>query len=155
MNRSHLIRTGLLVASIALFSGCAMHGKGPHHGHSQSGQSQSQMPRVVLQMSDNDPAKWNLALNNAKNVQNDYGADKVAVEIVAYGPGIHMLKADSTVSNRVTEATQAGVKVVACQNTMKGAKLTPADMNSSIGYVPSGVVELMERQKEGWSYIRP
>lgn len=148
MNRNTFLRTGLLALGVTLFSGCAMHGPGHGRGPDQG-------PRVVIQMSENDPAKWNLALNNAKNVQNDFGADKVEVEIVAYGPGIHMLKADSAVSNRVTEATQAGVKVVACQNTMKGAKLTPADMNSSIGYVPSGVVELMKRQKEGWAYIRP
>ena len=43
--------------------------------------------RVVFQVSDNDPAKWNLALNNARNVQADLGKDEVEIEIVAYGPG--------------------------------------------------------------------
>jgi intracellular sulfur oxidation DsrE/DsrF family protein len=47
------------------------------------------------------------------------------------------------------------VKIVACQNTMRAKKLTKADMNAKIGYVPSGVVELVERQEEGYSYIRP
>jgi intracellular sulfur oxidation DsrE/DsrF family protein len=112
-------------------------------------------PKVVFQVSDNDPAKWNLALNNAKNVQQEYGADKVDIEIVAYGPGIGMLKAESTTANRVSEATQAGVKIVACENTMTAQKLTKADMNPAIGYVPAGVVELMKRQGEGWAYIRP
>lgn len=111
--------------------------------------------KVVFQVSDGDTAKWNLALNNAKNVQQELGADKVDIEIVAYGPGINMLKADAPVSNRVTEATQSGMKIVACENTMKGQKLTKADMNTAIGYVPAGVVELMKRQGEGWAYIRP
>ena len=74
--------------------------------------------QLVMQVSDNDPAKWNLALNNAKNVQTDLGARTSTIEIVAYGPGIGMLKADSVVGNRVAEAMAAGVKVVACENTM-------------------------------------
>src|SRR5207244_878767 len=57
--------------------------------------------RVVMQVSDGDPAKWNLALNNAHNLQSDLGAKNVAIEIVAYGPGIEMLKADSLVGNRI------------------------------------------------------
>ena len=54
-----------------------------------------QKQRVVFQVSDNDPAKWNLALNNARNVQQDLGKDNVQIEIVAYGPGLNMLKAES------------------------------------------------------------
>ncbi len=113
-------------------------------------------PRVVLQVSDGDAAKWNLALNVARNVQQEYGgADKVSIEIVAYGPGIGMLKSDATTSNRIIEAAKSGIQVVACENTMTAQKLTKADMNTSISYVPAGAVEIMKRQGEGWAYIRP
>lgn len=115
----------------------------------------AQRSRVVIQVSDAEPAKWNLALNNARNIQTDLGAANVDIEIVAYGPGIGMLKADSVVGNRVEEAGKAGVKIVACENTMRGQKLTQADMLSGIGYVPAGVVKLMQRQQQGWAYIRP
>ena len=111
--------------------------------------------RVVMQVSDADPGKWNLALNNAKTVQNDLGASNVEVEIVAYGPGIGMLKAESVVGNRIEEAMKAGVKVVACENTMHGQKLTKADMLNGIAYTPAGVTEIMRRQQEGWAYVRP
>jgi hypothetical protein len=111
--------------------------------------------KVVFQVSDGDAAKWNLALNNAKNVQQELGASKVQIEIVAYGPGIGMLKDDSTAANRVAEAIQSGIEIVACENTMMAQKLTKADMNKSVGYVSAGVVELMKRQSEGWAYIRP
>ena len=122
--------------------------------------AQAQQPaaarsKVVLQMSDGDAAKWNLALNNAKNLQTDLGAANVDVEIVAYGPGIGMLKADSVVGNRVDEALKSGVKVLACENTMRGQKLAKADMLGGIGYVSAGVVEIMEKQQQGWAYIRP
>ena len=111
--------------------------------------------RVVMQVSDNDPGKWNLALNNAKNLQADLGAGNVEIEIVAYGPGIGMLKADSVVGNRIADALHQGVKVSACENTMHGQKLVQADMLDGIGYVPAGVVEIMRRQQQGWAYVRP
>jgi intracellular sulfur oxidation DsrE/DsrF family protein len=118
-------------------------------------QGSAQRNKVVIQVSDLDPAKWNLALNNARNLQSDLGAGNVDVEIVAYGPGIGMLKMDSPVGGRIDEASAAGVKVVACEITMKGQKLTRTDMLNGIGYVPAGVVELMSKQQQGWAYIRP
>jgi intracellular sulfur oxidation DsrE/DsrF family protein len=123
-------------------------------------QAQSAAPaatrsKVVLQMSDGDAAKWNLVLNNAKNLQSDLGAANVDIEIVAYGPGIGMLKSDSTVGNRVEEALGSGVKVMACENTMRGQKLVKADMLAGVSYVPAGVVEIMQKQQQGWAYIRP
>jgi intracellular sulfur oxidation DsrE/DsrF family protein len=111
--------------------------------------------KVVFQVSDSLPEKWNLALNNARNVQNFIGKNNVDIEIVAYGPGIDMLKFESEVGERIGQALADGVKIVACENTMKSKKLIKADMLPSIGYVPNGVVELMRKQKEGWSYIRP
>lgn len=132
---------GLLIAVSALFTGCAT--------------APAAKEKVVFQVSDNDPGKWNLALSNAKNVQDSFGADKVDVEIVVYGPGIGMLKANAPISDRVGTAAKSGVQIVACENTMTAQKLTKADMNPAIAYVPAGVVELMKRQNEGWAYIRP
>ena len=111
--------------------------------------------KVVFQVSDADPAKWNLALNNARNVQEDLGKDKVAIEIVAYGPGIGMLKMDSVAGPRIAEAMDSGIVVVACENTMRNQKIGRDDMLPKLGYVMAGVVELMQKQKEGWAYIRP
>ena len=112
-------------------------------------------PGLVIQVSDNDPAKWNLALNNAKNVQDDLGAANVDIEIVVYGPGISMLKLESSSGSRIAEAMKANVKIVACENTMLGAKLTRDDMLGGISYVKAGVIEIMEKQGEGWAYVRP
>jgi len=111
--------------------------------------------KVVFQVSADDPKIWNLTLNNAKNVQQELGAQNVDVEIVAYGPGIGMLKSDSAVASRVDQATGDGVTIVACENTMAAMKLTKADMLAATGYVRAGVIELMKKQKEGYAYIRP
>lgn len=109
----------------------------------------------VIQVSDNDPAKWNLALNNAKNVQTDLGKENSDIEIVAYGPGLNMLKLDSQSANRIQEAQAAGVKVVACGNTMKAQKVKEDDLVPGISVVKAGVLEIGDKQQKGWTYIRP
>ncbi|MEK6663312.1 MAG: DsrE family protein [Pseudomonadota bacterium] len=111
--------------------------------------------KVVIQVSDADPKKWALALNNAANVQEDLGRENVEVEIVAYGPGLGMLKLESEVGDRVKSALDEGVKVVACENTMRKQKLSQGDMLPNLGYAKAGVVELMSKQAEGYAYIRP
>ena len=120
-----------------------------------SAQAIPQRNRVVIQVSDGEATKWNLALNNARNLQVDLGAANVQIEIVAYGPGIGMLKLDSPVATRITEAKDAGVTILACENTMKGQKLVRDEMLPGIGYVGAGVVEIMQRQQDGWTYLRP
>ena len=109
--------------------------------------------RALFQVTDNDPARWNMILNNMQNLREGVGGEPVEIELVAYGPGIHMLKGESSVKQRIAEALKSGIKVNACQNTMNGMKLTPADMLPEIGYVPSGVVEVMRKQQQGWAYI--
>lgn len=111
--------------------------------------------RVIFQVSDNDPKKWTLALNNIRNVQDNLGTGNVEIELVAYGPGLPMLKLESEVSNRIADALAQGVNVVACENTMFNTKVTREDMLPNIGYVKAGVVELMARQQQGYAYIRP
>ena len=147
MSRRWYAGTAAMVLAAALTAGCA-----------QMGVPQTSVTgknRVIFQVSDGDAAKWNLALNNARNVQTDLGAANVDIEIVAYGPGIGMIQKGSPVTQRIDEATLSGMKVMACENTMHGHKLTRGDMLGGIGYVKAGVVEIMRRQQEGWSYIRP
>jgi intracellular sulfur oxidation DsrE/DsrF family protein len=111
--------------------------------------------KMVMQVSDGEAARWNLALNNMENVQADLGAANVELELVAYGPGIKMLTLDSPVGSRLTELVKSGVKVVACENTMTKQKLSRADMLPAVSYAKAGVVELIEKQRQGYAYIRP
>ncbi|MDA8109444.1 MAG: DsrE family protein [Betaproteobacteria bacterium] len=112
------------------------------------------MTHIVMQVSDNDPAKWQLALNNAENVRAALGK-KVAIEIVAYGPGLNMLKADSKVAAGLNAALDNNVELAACGVTMKKMNVTKADLIGGATVVPGGVIEIMKRQSEGWSYVRP
>ena len=146
MERRRTLFLGLMSGLSLLLSGGAS---------AQANRSAARAHKVVFQVSDAEPARWNLTLNNIRNVQQDLGSDQVAIELVAYGPGIGMLKLDSVSGSRIAEAMASGIAVVACENTMRNQRITREDMLPNIGYVAAGVVELMSKQKDGYAYIRP
>lgn len=110
---------------------------------------------VVIQVSDDNPKTWGQALNVIRNIQKAYGKNKVDIELVAFGLGIGILKADSVMANRIEDTVATGAKVYACENTMRGFKLSKDEMNSKIAYVPAGVIEIIKKQKAGWAVVRP
>jgi uncharacterized protein len=118
--------------------------------------------RVALQVDDNDAGTMNVALHNAGNVLEHYAAagGPASVEIVAYGPGLHMFRADTSPVKAPLAAFQAknpGVVLSACDNTKRGMEKTEGktiELLPGVRIVPSGVVRLMELQEQGWSYIR-
>ena len=121
--------------------------------------------RVAIQVNQNDPQVMNLALNNATNVLEYYRAknEEVEIDIVTYGPGLHMLRADtSPVQDRLKRlkemAFPSKVQFSACNNTKQGMEKTEGKAISVVSdatIVPSGVVRIMELQEQGWSYVRP
>lgn len=112
-------------------------------------------PGVVVQVSDGDIKSWNQALNVIKNVQAEYGKDKVDIELVVFGNGSGMLKFDSLLANRIDDTLASGASVSMCENTMRGQKLTKADMHPKVGYVKAGVIEIIEKSRQGWTVVRP
>ena len=109
--------------------------------------------RVVFQVNEDDSRKWNTVLANINNVQEELG--RVEVTVVAIGPGLGMLKADALTANKVQDAMSAGVRFVACGNSMQAQHLTKDDMIDGIAYAKAGYVEIMRLQQQGWTYIRP
>jgi intracellular sulfur oxidation DsrE/DsrF family protein len=119
--------------------------------------------RLVLQVNTNDPAAMNLTLNNATNVAQYYKdlGEKVKIEVVTFGPGLHMLREDtSPVKARIEEMalSRPEVSFKACGNTQE--RMHKAE-NKDIPIIPqaevvkSGVVRVMELQEKGWSYVKP
>lgn len=119
--------------------------------------------RLVLQVNTNEPATMNLALNNATNVVQHYKdlGEEVEVEIVTFGPGLHMLRDDtSPVKDRIKTMAQRmpAISFKACGNTqgnMQKAEEKEVRLIPQASVVKSGVVRLMELQEQGWTYIRP
>ena len=128
-------------------------------------QPAEQQHRLLIQVHQSDPALMNLALNNATNVIEYYRAkgEDVAVDIITYGPGLNMLRADtSPVQDRIKQlksvAFPSTVQFSACNVTKQGMEKKEGhaiEILSDASVVPSGVVHLMELQEKGWSYIRP
>jgi intracellular sulfur oxidation DsrE/DsrF family protein len=89
----------------------------------------AQKEGIVIQVSDDNPKTWTQALNVIRNIQNARGKDNVQIELVVFGLGAGMLKADSTLANRVDDTLASGADVVMCENTMRGFKLEKSDMH--------------------------
>jgi intracellular sulfur oxidation DsrE/DsrF family protein len=121
--------------------------------------------RIAVQVDQNDPQIMNLALNNVNAVIEYYRTknEDVDIDVVAYGPGLHMLRADtSPVQDRIKRLKDMVFpgKIVfsACNNTKQGMEKAEGHAISILpdaSVVPSGVVHLMELQERGWSYVRP
>jgi len=119
--------------------------------------------RLVLQVDQNDPALMTMTLNNAGHVIDYYQerGEAVAIEIVTYSQGVHMLRDDtSPVKDKIRDlrGRLKGLSLAACNNTlrrMQESEGKPVKLIAAATVVPSGVVRLMELQEQGWSYVRP
>ena len=119
--------------------------------------------RLILQVNSNEPAMMNLALNNATNVAQYYKevGEDVKIDIVAFGPGLHMLRDDtSPVKARIKTISESTPSIAfeACGNTrenMSKAESKDVPLIAEAKIVKSGVVRIMELQEQGWTYVKP
>ncbi len=144
------LAAALLTANVALGPQAAWADRGGVH-------------KLAIHVDDNDPKRMNMALNNAENVTKYFESkgEKVIIEIVTYGPGLHMLRSDTSPVKARIEAMSLGMdnlSFAACGNTMtKMAKKEGKDIPimSEAKQVVAGVVRLIELQEDGYSYLRP
>jgi intracellular sulfur oxidation DsrE/DsrF family protein len=119
--------------------------------------------RVVIQVTQNDPGLMKTALNNAENLSSFYRerGEDVEIEFVAYGPGLHMLRNDSSpVLDRIRSIAQKNKHIIfsGCGNTLK-AQSSQENKDLTLvpeaRIVPAGIVRITELQEQGWTYVRP
>jgi intracellular sulfur oxidation DsrE/DsrF family protein len=119
--------------------------------------------RLILQVNTNDAAAMNLALNNATNVAQYYEkiGEPVKIEVVTFGPGLNMLRDDtSPVKARIETMALSTPEVSfkACgitRENMRKAEDKDIPIVPQAEIVPSGVVRVMQLEEEGWSYVKP
>lgn len=113
---------------------------------------------IVLQVSEGDKARWGLALNNVSNLLDYWGQGKVRVVLVAYGPGLNMLFANSPVAARIQSLDAEGVEFDACHQTMLNIQRKtghlPALVKQAV-VVPGGIVRLMQLEENHFDYVKP
>ena len=139
-------RSALVLFIVSLFSHTLlMADDGPAH-------------KLVIQVSTDDPRTQTIAMNNAVNLQKLYGMDNIAIEIVAYGPGLGMVTKKSEFLSRVESLGMQDVTFSACMNTMKNIEKktgTLPVLAEGVESVTAGVARIIELQEDGYSYIRP
>jgi len=111
--------------------------------------------QLVIQVTEDNPKLWNLALNNAFAFQRNIGKDNSQIEIVAIGPGLDMLKSESKVRDRIGQALDKSIDIVACGETMHATKVTKDDLIGGVRVAPGGLIEIADKQRAGWTYYRP
>lgn len=109
---------------------------------------------VVIQLTSSDTLVWKGLMNNVKHLQDEWPGN-VQVEVVAHGPGIEMMMISKTTQqNRIAELKKAGAVFAVCENTLKARELKKDAIIPEAVFVHSGVVEVVTKQEEGWSYLK-
>lgn len=119
--------------------------------------------KVAIHVDEEKLSTMNMALNNAENIAKHYAelGEEVAIEIVTYGPGLHMLRADtSPVKDRIAmmDLEMDNISFSACLNTVQAMQQQAQHdikLVDEATIVASGAVRLMELQEQGYSYLRP
>jgi intracellular sulfur oxidation DsrE/DsrF family protein len=114
--------------------------------------------KVVLQLSDNDPKKQGLVISVANNLMKFYDPDKVAVEIVAFGPGIDLLNPENPNRSRIESLVAQGARVDICLNTVDTLERDTGkrpDYIAAATPVQVGVAQILFLTENGYTLVRP
>ncbi len=112
------------------------------------------MHNIVVQLNTADTASWSSVIGNIKNIQKAWPSN-LNVEVVVHGKALDFLVKDKTYfAEDIQLLASMGVKFNACQNTMRKHNITADMLLKAAGIVPSGVVEVVMKQEEGWSYLK-
>ena len=114
--------------------------------------------RIALQLSDNDPKKQSLVISVAYNLLKAYDPDKVAIEVVTFGPGIDLLRTDNTERKRVESLVAQGVRFDACLNTVDTIERETGqrpDIIPAATPVQVGVGHILSLTENGYTLVRP
>ncbi|MGN6311980.1 MAG: DsrE family protein [Xanthobacteraceae bacterium] len=114
--------------------------------------------RIVLQLSDSDAKKESLVISVANNLIKAYGPDAIAVEVVAFGPGIDVLRTGNANRTRVESLISQGVKFDVCVNTLDTIERETGKRPDIIpGAIPVqvGVGQILSLTENGYTLVRP
>jgi intracellular sulfur oxidation DsrE/DsrF family protein len=114
--------------------------------------------RLALQLSDNDPKKEGLIISIANNLLKAYDPDKIAIEVVTFGPGIDLLRPENPNRQRVESLIAQGVKFDVCLNTVDSIERETGKRPNIIPLaipVQVGVAQILSLTENGFTLVRP
>lgn len=107
-----------------------------------------------------ESSRWNMALGNIQNMIR-YMEDQTIsyqIELVANGPAVCELQDSVSEKLGLKESLcflSPKIRICACRNALMGNHITPGRLLPFVDIVPAGVVEIAQRQEDGFSYIKP
>lgn len=111
--------------------------------------------KVVMQLSSADEKSITMALNNISNVLSAYSPEYLNLKVVVYGDGLSLLyKNNNKFKERISQMMDVGVDFIACERTMQTKNIKPADLIQDISYAKTGIAEIIEREADGYIYIK-
>ncbi|CAN5396207.1 hypothetical protein BH10PSE11_BH10PSE11_00360 [soil metagenome] len=113
---------------------------------------------IALQLSDSDPKKERLILSVASNLQKAYGQDKIAIEVVTFGPGIDLLRDTNENRQLVDSLATQGIRFDVCGNTLDTIERETGKrptINPRAIEVKVGVGHLLTLSEGGYTVVRP
>jgi intracellular sulfur oxidation DsrE/DsrF family protein len=131
----------IALMAVAIMSASPMFAQGKSH-------------RVLFALTSPEETDWNITLHNIRNLIKGLAPDTAEIEVVAYGPGVVFLKSSNSEASEIKQLEAAHVRFLACGNAMQAMHLTQADLVSGTEIVPAGIVEVVKKQEEGWTYIK-
>ncbi len=115
--------------------------------------------KAFFHLNEGDPAKAIAVLTNIQNYVDVVGWRNIeALELVVHGPGLRpfMVKGiNSEVKGKIETLLTGGLKMGACEITMRRQNIKLEELIEGLPAIPSGVVRVMELQEKGYAYIRP
>lgn len=116
-------------------------------------QNGARQHRIVMQLTSGDTLVHKNLMKQFRNMKE--AAPTMQLEVVCHGPGMDMLMSDrSVVQEKVKEFAAKGIVFLACENTITERKLDRTKVLPEAGYVKAGIIHIVERQEQGWSYIK-
>jgi intracellular sulfur oxidation DsrE/DsrF family protein len=122
--------------------------------HFCDAQTEIKEHNIVIQLNTADTSAWSSTIGNIKNIQKIW-PNHLQIEVVVHGKAIDLLVKDKTYfANEIASLTKDGIVFSACENTMRKHKIVKADLLIEANTVPSGVVEVILKQEQGWRYLK-
>lgn len=110
--------------------------------------------RVLLEVNQNSPATWAVTISNLRTMEKVVGMNTAHAEVIAWGPGIHMLLKNSPVAQDIQSLSMYGIEFAACHQTMKAMHIKKSQLASGVTVVPGAIAEIIRRHNQGWTEIK-
>jgi len=136
------------------YSQTATQSKSNPKPHPKKNKSKQPKHRIVMQLTSADTLAHKSTIKQINNLKEGWGQD-VEIELVCHGPGLNLLRmSTSKFEKQLIQLKEKGVVIYACENTLKERNIPREDVFGHFDFVKMGIGEVVEKQEQGWSYIK-